>query len=490
MPMNTDDTTLRFVDTTLRDAHQSLWNGRMTTAMMLPIAPVIEEVGFEAIDFMAMVSMDWCVRFQRENPWQRMRLMHAAMPTTPLVVGGVLRNFGNVPDAVTALWITACARAGASRIRINDPLHDIGQIRKAIGWARAAGLTTVVAVIYTDSPVHTDAYFVDKARAIAEAGAERMFIKDVDGLLTPQRVQRLVPALLRAVDGIPLELHGHCNTGLAPVCYQDAIRLGIRTVHTAVAPLANGPSQPSIDNVIANARLQGFEPAVNETALRAMTEHFAAVARREALPTGAPVEYDAFQFEHQLPGGMMSNFEAELGRRGLAKRRDEVLREIARIRKELGYPIMVTPLSQYVGAQAILNVTTGARYSVVTDELIHYVLGHFGDLAAPVDDAVRGHLLRLPRTRALLQWQPPERTLDEVRRTYPPGIDDEELLLRALASNEEAVDAMLAGEPAAGARAHATYGVEDWLEALSASGELDEVRASSRAFDLSLRRLR
>jgi oxaloacetate decarboxylase alpha subunit len=447
-------TTLGFVDTTLRDAHQSLWNGRMTTAMMLPIASTIEEVGFEALDFMAMVSMDWCVRFQGENPWQRMRLMHQAMPTTPLIVGGVLRNFGNVPDPVS----------------------------------KDAGLMTLVAVIYTDSPVHTDEYFVSKARAIADAGADRMFIKDVDGLLTPQRVHALVPKLLAATDGIPLELHGHCNTGLAPLCYLEAIKLGIRTVHTAVAPLANGPSQPSIDNIIANARLHGFDTAVNGEALRAMTEHFDDVARREALPVGAPVEYDAFQFEHQLPGGMMSNYEAELERRGLAGRRDEVLREIARIRKELGFPIMVTPLSQYVGAQAILNIVTGERYAVVTDELLHYVLGHFGELAAPVDAAVLEHLMRLPRARALLDWRPAERSLDQVRAGFPAGIDDEELLLRALASNEPAVDALLAGEPVAADVPAGPAAVQDLIRALSGCKNLEEVQVTCDDFRLTVRR--
>ncbi len=208
---------ITFVDTTLRDAHQSLWNGQMTTAMMLPIAPVIDEVGFEALDFMALISMDWCVRHQRENPWERTRLMAAAMPNTPLLVGGVLRNFGNVPDSVTELWTQKISDAGASRLRINDPYHDIAQITKAIGWSKAAGMTTVVALIYSYSPVHTDAYYAKKARAMAEAGAERIFIKDVDGVLTPERTQTLVPAILKEIEGIPLELHGPCTTGLAPL---------------------------------------------------------------------------------------------------------------------------------------------------------------------------------------------------------------------------------------------------------------------------------
>ena len=488
--MNTsrNENALHFVDTTLRDAHQSLWNGRMTTDMMLPIASTIEAVGFEAVDFMAMVSMDWCVRFQGENPWHRMRAMHRAMPSTPLIVGGVLRNFGNVPDAVTAFWIKACANAGARRIRINDPFHDIDQIKKAIAWSRDAGLSTLVAIIYTDSPVHTDEYFVAKARAIAHLGADRLFIKDVDGLLTPQRVSTLVPAIARAIDGMPLELHGHCNTGLAPLCYLEAIKLGIRTVHTAVAPLANGASQPNIDNILANAQLLGYRANLDRNALQRMTEHFHAVAVKEGLPLGAPVEFDAFQFEHQLPGGMMSNFQAELQRRGLGEQRVEVLREIATIRRELGFPIMVTPLSQYVGAQAVLNVTTGERYRVVTDELIHYMLGHYGDLAAPVDEAVRKRVLALPRALALKDWRPEDVPIESIRAKYRQDMDDEEFLMRVLASNEPAVDAMLAGATRPSPQRSPRIELEHLIRELERCTHIDSVQINCDRFHLRVTR--
>ena len=436
-----------FVDTTLRDAHQSLWNGQMTTAMMLPIAPVIDQVGFEALDFMALISMDWCVRNQRENPWERVRLMSRAMPNTPLIVGGVLRNFGSVPDSVTEFWAKKIGEAGAGRLRINDPYHDIDQITKAIKWSKDAGMVTMVALIYSYSPVHTDEYYARKARQIADAGAERIFIKDVDGLLTPERVRTLVPAVMKETDGIPMELHGHCTTGLAPVYYMDALELGVETLHTAVAPLANGPSQPSADVILRNVKSLGYSTGINEKALAEMTEHFRFVARREGFPEGAPVEYDLRQYDHQVPGGMMSNYRAELARRGLAHELDALLEEIARIRRELGYPIMVTPVSQYIGAQAILNHTTGERYRIVTDEVIKYILGHYGDLAAPVDPEVKARVMAMPRTRELLHWQPPQRSIEDLRRDYDPDITDDEFLLRALSSNQQAVDEVLTAGP-------------------------------------------
>ncbi len=436
-----------FVDTTLRDAHQSLWNGQMTTAMMLPIAPVIDEVGFEALDFMALISMDWCVRNQRENPWERIRLMSEAMPNTPLIVGGVLRNFGNVPDSVTEFWTRKISEAGAGRLRINDPYHDIDQITKAIGWSRDAGMITMVALIYSYSPVHTDEYYARKARQMAEAGADRIFIKDVDGLLTPERVRTLVPAVMKEIDGIPMELHGHCTTGLAPVYYMDALDLGIHTLHTAVAPLANGASQPSADVILRNVKSLGHSTGINERALQEMTEHFRYVARREGFPEGAPVEYDLRQYDHQVPGGMMSNYQAELTRRGLGHQLDALLDEIARIRRELGYPVMVTPISQYIGAQAVLNHTAGERYRIVTDEVIKYVLGHYGELAAPVDPDVKARVMALPRTRELLDWEPPQRSIEDLRADYDPDISDDEFLLRVLSSNQQAVDEVLTAGP-------------------------------------------
>ncbi|MCB2191260.1 MAG: carboxyltransferase [Deltaproteobacteria bacterium] len=435
---------ISFVDTSLRDGPQSLWNGRMTTAMMLPIAPVIDKVGFEALDFMALISMDWCVRNLGENPWERMRLMAQAMPNTPLIVGGVLRNFGDVPDSVTEFWAKKIAEAGARRIRINDPCHDTAQVTKAIKWSQAAGMTTMVALIFSYSPVHTDSYYAQKALEFAKAGADRLFVKDVDGLLTPERTRSLVGAIRDKVDGVPLEIHGHCTTGLEPLCYLEAIKLGVETVHTAVAPLANGASQPSVDNILRNAGLLGFSSDLDTDALAEMTEHFTYVARREGLAVGAPVEYDLFQYEHQLPGGMLSNYQAELDKRGLGDKLDELLKEIALIRRELGYPIMVTPLSQYIGAQAILNYTLGERYKIVSDEIIKYALGHFGELIAPVDKPVRDKIMSLPRAKQLLNWQPTEKSLDELRRGFDRQMDDDEFLLRVLSSNQEAVDRVLA----------------------------------------------
>lgn len=429
-------TTVSFVDTTVRDAPQSLWNFGMTLPMMLPIASVMDKVGFEAIDLIPMGGVDTLPRLFQESFWDRVRLMAKAAPNTPMITGGVLRGFGQVSDAVIELWVKTVAKAGARRMRINDPCHDMEQIAKAIAWCREAGMTSLVGLIYTVSPVHTDAYYAAKARAVARAGADRVFIKDVGGLLTPERTRTLGPAVQRAIDGLPLEIHSHCTTGLAPLVYLEAVKIGIRCLHTAVSPLANGSSQPSIQNIRKNLRSMGVAADVDEKALEEMTQYFLDLAQSAGKPVGAPLEFDLDQYEHQLPGGMVSNYYAQVVKRGMAERWSELLAEIARIRCELGYPVMVTPLSQYVGVQAILNLSGGGRYAVVTDEIIHYALGHYGELAAPVDDAVMQRIESLPRTAELRQWQPPTVTIESLRRDNGAEFSDEDLLSIAMSTDQ------------------------------------------------------
>jgi pyruvate/oxaloacetate carboxyltransferase len=297
-----------------------------------------------------------------------------------------------------------------------------------------------------------------------------------------------VPAIMKKIDGIPLEIHGHCTTGLAPLCYLEAIKHGVRTVHTAVSPLANGPSQPSTENILRNARYLGFSPNLNEKALKAVSDHFRYVAKREGFPTGIPVEYDPFQYEHQVPGGMMSNYKAELAKRGLDGHLKEILKEIARIRKELGYPIMVTPLSQYIGAQAILNHTAGERYKIVTDEIIKFVLGHYGEIVGEVDRDVRDRINKLPRTRELLNWEPPQKSMEELRKEFGPELPDEEFLLRVLSSNQEAVDHVLAAGPKNYDYPRGDKPVLALIQELAAQKHAAYIQIKKEDFSLTLRR--
>lgn len=440
-----------FIDTTLRDAHQSLWATRMTTAMMLPIAPVIDRAGYKLVDLMGTVQFDACVRYLREDPWERIRLIHKAMPNTPLGSGfrsEGLTGFNIVPDSLVCLWIERLVANGISEVLIMESLHDWDNIAPYVEAARATGAKVKIPLVFCESPVHTDGYYGRKTRELMKSlKPDAVYVKDANGVITPERVKTLVPAIQKHLKGMPLELHSHCTTGLAPLAYLEAIKLGVRTLHTAVPPLANGASQPSITNVVANARRLGFTCAIDDDAVAEESEHFRYVARREGKPEGAPVEYDVFQYQHQIPGGMISNLQFMLAERNLAHRLEEVLEEVARIRVEWGYPIMVTPFSQILGTQAMLNVVTGRRYSMAPQETIMYILELYGRSPAPIDQNVKDKILGLPEAKNLLNWTPPQPSIGELRQKLGrPQISDDEFLLRMLFAAEH-VEATIAAGP-------------------------------------------
>jgi pyruvate/oxaloacetate carboxyltransferase len=235
-------------------------------------------------------------------------------------------------------------------------------------------------------------------------------------------------------EGLPLEFHSHCNSGLAPLCYLEAIQSGVETLHTAVAPLANGTSHPAIETVLKNARRLGFTANIDDEALETVSSHFRNIAEKEGLPMGAPMEYDLFHFEHQVPGGMMTNLTRQLREVGMEHRLEEFLEEIVLVRKEFGYPVMATPYSQIVGAQAIENVLSGKRYEQMTDEAIKYVLGYYGEPAAPIDPNVMNRVMSLPRAKQFENWRPEayDKSVEELRREFGPELSDDDLLLKIL----------------------------------------------------------
>ena len=444
-------TKISFIDTTLRDGHQSLWATRMTTAMMLPIAPVIDRCGYKLIDLMGSVQFDACLRYLREDPWERIRLIHKAMPRTPLGAGfrsEGLTGFDIVPDALVCLWIERLVANGISEVLILESLHDWDNIAEYCKTAKRVGGTLKIPLVYCESPVHTDEYYAKSAaRLIAQLNPDAIYIKDANGIITPERVKTLVPAIQAVIGDMPLELHSHCTTGLAPAAYVEAMKLGVHTLHTAVPPLANGASQPSLLNVMRNARRLGFETDIDEEAVQSEIEHFRFVASREGKPEGVPVEYDVFQYQHQIPGGMISNLEFMLAERGLAHRLDEVLQEIARLRVEWGYPIMVTPFSQILGTQAVLNIISGKRYGMAPRETIMYMLELYGKAPAPIDQNVKDQVLGLPEAREMIGWEPPQPTIAEMKKKLGrPQISDDEFLLRVLFSGEH-VDATMSAGP-------------------------------------------
>ncbi len=441
---------IRFVDTTLRDGHQSLWAERMRTGMILPIAPRMDRAGFEAVEILSPSFFKKCVRELKEDPLERVRLVSKLFTRTPLraIRSRHITGLHLTPVGVSELWLERAAANGIREIRSSDPSNTPAHWQEMVRDAKRVGLATVVNLIFSISPKHTDEYYAARAGAAARLDVARLCLKDPGGLLTPERTRALVPIVLRHAGKIPVELHTHCNTGLGPLCCLEAIRLGIRSVNTAVPPLANGSSNPSLFNVAQNARALGYPTAVDEEILKPVCDHFTSIARREGLPIGEPAEYDSYHPIHQVPGGMISNFRHQLARVGMADRVEEVLEETGKVRAEFGYPIMVTPYSQFVGVQAAMNVIAGERYREVTDEVIQYALGLWGEEeAASIEPDVRDKILNRPRAAELSKWEPSRMSLKELRqRLGGPGVSDDEVLLRYFAGKED-VEAMLKAGP-------------------------------------------
>jgi oxaloacetate decarboxylase alpha subunit len=440
---------IRIVDTTLRDGNTSLWAHNMTTGMMAPTLPHMDQAGFDAMEFFVMGRLKKVVREHRDNPWDWVRLGSKQIKNTRLRYhGGLVSGFELIPDCISRLMIQTVISHGITMTRVSDPWNDFGELQKEHDDLRKLGMEVVVNLVYSVSPRLTDEYYVQKARDVAALKPYRICFKDVGGMLTPDRTRTLVRLIKANVGDIPLEFHAHCNNGLAPFNLLEAVKEGIRIVHTSIPPLANGSAQPSLFNVVDNLRVLGYKPLVNTQVLKPVSEHFTWIAKREGLPIGVPREYDENWYRHQVPGGMISNLRHQLKTLGKEDQMDRVLDETIRVRAELGYPIMITPFAQFIGSQAAINIITGERYREVTDQVIHYAYGRWGRSGREfMDPEIRAKILNRPRAKELEHWELPQPTLEEVRRKYGAGsLSDEELLLRFFAG-PSFVDALKAAPP-------------------------------------------
>ncbi|MQA81557.1 MAG: pyruvate carboxylase subunit B [Streptosporangiales bacterium] len=440
---------IRIIDTTLRDGHQCLWATRMTTAMMLPVAETMDRLGFHQIDLAGAIQFDVCVRYLGEDPWERVRLMRSRVVDTPLraiVRSKSLVSFDLVPDDVIDLWIDRLHHNGFRVIGAFDGLNDMDNVLFTASRAKALGARTFGALAFSESPVHTDDLYVEKAKTLVASGlVDSVMLKDAGGLLTQERVRTLVPALKGVLGDVPLEIHSHCLTGLAPLVYLEAARLGADELHCSVWPLASGAAQPAVQQLVHNLPSVGCAATLDEADIAEVSAHFLRIAEAEGRPVGAPLDYDAFHFEHQVPGGMLSNLRFQLEQVGLPERFDEVLRECARVRDELGWPIMITPFAQLVGTQAVLNVVHGERYRIVPDEVKKYALGHYGELPAPVQPDVLDRIVANGTRRVTAVPPPREPAVARLRRQYPRASDEHRLLYYMFAGSQ--VDDMLAAGP-------------------------------------------
>ena len=429
---------IRIVDTTLRDGNQSMWAGRMRAEAMLPAMEDIDAAGYDGVEFaVPTVQFPRAVRDLQENPWDWLKLGSARASRTQLRLhGSVTTRFHDVPLALSEMMLDRMFDLGIRTTRTSNCWNDMEKMRGTLDLVSRHGLQLVANIVYAVSPRHTGEYYAQKVRDAVALKPHRICFKDVGGLLTPETARELVPVVLGNAGDVEVELHVHCSNGLGPYVALIAAECGIRIIHTAIPPLANGGSQPSVFTVVENLRARGFKVDLDLKRLERVRDHFTRVADVEGYPKGQVREFHVGHYAHQVPGGMVSNLEFQLGKLGAVHRLEETLAEAARVREDLGYPIMVTPLAQFVGSQAALNVITGERYAAVSDDVILYALGAQGSEAVDVmDPSVREQILDRPRAAELASAaRSPATSLDEVRSRFAENISDDELMMRVMAN--------------------------------------------------------
>lgn len=384
---------VKITETILRDAHQSLIATRLKTEEMLPILDKLDNAGYHALEMWGGATFDASLRFLDENPWDRLRLIRKNVKNTKLQMllrGQNILGYKHYPDEIVEEFIKKSVYNGIDIIRIFDALNDVRNLRVAIERTKKEGAHAQGAISYTISPVHTIESFVKLSKEIEEIGADSICIKDMSGLLKPYDAYELVKALKKSVS-IPIELHSHCTSGLASMTYLKAIEAGVDIVDTAISPFATGTSQPATEPLVSTLEGSDYDTAIDLSRLNEIAEYFRPI-REKALESGLMsskvLGVNINTLIYQVPGGMLSNLVSQLKMQGAENRLDEVLEEVPRVRKDLGYPPLVTPTSQIVGTQAVLNVLTGERYKMVPKEVKQYVKGMYGKSPVEMSDIV------------------------------------------------------------------------------------------------------
>ena len=482
------------VDTSLRDGNQCTWAALgVDTAKTLTVAPLMDRVGFRAIDFTTSTHMGVAVRYKKEDPWERIRLMAAATPNTPLQfmsTGFRFISWETASPEFMALVFQVLARNGIRRFCLADTMNDADySIACARMVKQGGGEHVIAALVYTLSPIHDDAFYVARARRLADCpDIDALYIKDPGGLLTARRAAALIPAVKAQLGNKMLELHSHCTIGLGELLYLDAADLGVAALQCAAGATGDGISNPPAERVVKNLRALGHSVNVDAEALTQVGRYFTRLAEAEGLPAGRPQGFDAAYLRHQLPGGMVGTMRRQLAEVGKSHLEGAVTEELDQVRRELGWPIVMTPFSQMLLAQAFFNVTGKQRYATIPDEVIRYALGRFGRPTVPIDPQVMDRIESLPRTREL-RAEPPMAPVAELRARFGAHLSDEELLLRATMPAGQ-VNEMLAAGPAPRVYNPSAKPIIQLVGAATARRDVAELCIEKPGFRLSLRRTR
>jgi oxaloacetate decarboxylase alpha subunit len=444
---------VEILDSTLRDGQQSLWGMRMQVGMALPVADVLDRTGFSVIDFAGSSHMEVLLKYKREDPWEGLDLLRAAIRRTPMR-GGMRANacisFGVSPDSLMDLWMRRLNEHGVRSFWIYDVLYGIDNFARLARIAKEYGSEVVGTVFYTISPVHTDEYLAAKVAEIAAVPEiDGVLFYDTAGVLELERLRTLLPKIVAAAAPKPVEIHANNLMGTSGLTYVEAVKHGVRVLHTASRSMANGPSTPSTESVVRNLELMGVDHGLDTSLLAPVSEHFRAVGRAAGHLVDQVSEYDLFNVTHQVPGGMVGTLKAQLEQHGMTHRLDEVLAETGRVREELGWPVMATPLSQLVGTQAVLNVVSGERYRLVPDQVVAYAAGHYGEPPAPIDPEVMELIMAADNAARVLANPPEQPSLEELRARHGTGPGEDDLLILRALIPEPDIAAMQAAGPVA-----------------------------------------
>ena len=390
---------INITETVLRDGHQSLMATRLSTEDMMPIIKELDEAGYYSLEMWGGATFDSCLRYLDEDPWERLRLIRKNVKNTKLQMllrGQNLLGYKHYSNDVVDIFIKKAIENGIDIIRVFDALNDYSNLISSINSIKKYGGTAQAAIVYTTSPVHTIEYYVDLAKKLEVMGADSICIKDMSGILLPNDTYDLVKALKENLT-VSVHIHTHCTAGLAEMNYMKAVEAGVDGIDTAISPFSKGTSQPPTESMAASLKNIGYDTNLNFDKLNKIADYFTGI-REKYIESGIfnlkMLDTDIKTLVYQVPGGMLSNLMFQLKQQGMSDRFNEVLEEVPNIRKDLGYPPLVTPMSQMVGTQAVFNVMLKERYKMVPNEIKDYVLGRYGNPPVPIDESVKTIVLK------------------------------------------------------------------------------------------------
>ncbi|MTI66196.1 MAG: oxaloacetate decarboxylase subunit alpha [Firmicutes bacterium] len=389
---------LKITETALRDGHQSLIATRLKTEEMLPILEKMDKVGYHAMEVWGGATFDACLRYLNEDPWERLRKIRAKVKNTKLQMllrGQNILGYKHYPDDIVEKFIKKAIENGIDIVRIFDALNDTRNLEKSIKTVKEAGAHCQCAISYTTSKIHTTSYYLDKIKEMEKLGADSICIKDMSGILTPYKAYELIKMIKKTTD-LPIELHNHCTSGIAQMSYVKAIEAGVDIIDTAISPFATGTSQPPTEPFAMTYKNTDRDPELNIDLLEDIAAYFKPIKKKytdDGTLNLKVLETEPKTLSYQVPGGMLSNLLSQLKAQNAEDKYEEVLAEVPKVREELGFPPLVTPLSQMVGTQSVFNVLTGERYKMVPKEIKDYVKGYYGKSPGPIKEDIKKKII-------------------------------------------------------------------------------------------------